>query len=168
MVYVLLRALQDDVADDDLCGAPPGRALSIEPQWHGPLHEALSSNPNMQAGDTVFWHSDGGGRPSRDGLQQRDVHLGRAGLREKRRISEAAVAHFPRWPQPARFSRRQLRNRFRRQGRGGELDGTPEGSARVHAVKSVTRLRKCAAASSRYVGASRRTPPRTLAPRCRR
>ncbi|CAG9269413.1 Dioxygenase [Paraburkholderia unamae] len=58
MVYVLLRALQDDVADDDLCGAMPGRALSISPQWHAPLHEALSSIPLMQAGDTVFWHSD--------------------------------------------------------------------------------------------------------------
>ncbi|RAR61316.1 uncharacterized protein DUF1479 [Paraburkholderia unamae] len=58
MVYVLLRALQDDVADDDLCGAMPGRALSISPQWHAPLHQALSSIPLMQAGDTVFWHSD--------------------------------------------------------------------------------------------------------------
>ena len=58
MVYVLLRALQDDVPDDDLCGAMPGRALSISPTWHAPLHEALSSIPSMQAGDTVFWHSD--------------------------------------------------------------------------------------------------------------
>jgi hypothetical protein len=58
MAYVLLRALQDDVPDDDLCGAMPGRALSIKPEWHGPLYEALSSIPQMQAGDTVFWHSD--------------------------------------------------------------------------------------------------------------
>lgn len=58
MVYILLRALQDDVADDDLCGAMPGRALSIKPEFHAPLFEALSSIPKMQAGDTVFWHSD--------------------------------------------------------------------------------------------------------------
>jgi hypothetical protein len=58
MVYVLLRALQDDVADDDLCGAMPGRALSIKSEYHAPLFEALSSIPLMQAGDTVFWHSD--------------------------------------------------------------------------------------------------------------
>jgi hypothetical protein len=58
MVYVLLRALQDDVADDDLCGALPGRALSIRPEWHAPLQAALSSIPPMQPGDTVFWHSD--------------------------------------------------------------------------------------------------------------
>jgi hypothetical protein len=58
MVYVLLRALQDDVADDNLCGAIPGRALSIDAKWHAPLHEALSSIPLMQAGDTIFWHCD--------------------------------------------------------------------------------------------------------------
>ncbi|MDN7181302.1 DUF1479 domain-containing protein [Caballeronia sp. SEWSISQ10-4 2] len=58
MVYILLRALQDDVAEDDLCGAMPGRALSIKPEWHGPLFDALSPIPKMEAGDTVFWHSD--------------------------------------------------------------------------------------------------------------
>jgi hypothetical protein len=58
MVYVLLRALQDDVPDDDLCGAMPGRALSINTEWHGPLQEALTSIPVMQPGDTVFWHCD--------------------------------------------------------------------------------------------------------------
>ncbi|MBB5193450.1 hypothetical protein HNQ50_004207 [Silvimonas terrae] len=58
MVYVLLRALQDDVPEDDLCGALPGRALSLTPQWHGVLQPALSSIPLMQPGDTVFWHSD--------------------------------------------------------------------------------------------------------------
>jgi hypothetical protein len=58
MVYILLRALQDDIADDDLCGAMPGRALSIKPDYHPPLFDALSSIPLMQAGDTVFWHSD--------------------------------------------------------------------------------------------------------------
>ncbi len=58
MVYILLRALQDDVADDDLCGAMPGRALSIKPEYHAPLFRALSSIAPMQPGDTVFWHSD--------------------------------------------------------------------------------------------------------------
>lgn len=58
MVYILLRALQDDVAEDGLCGAMPGRALSIKPEWHGPLFDTLSPIPKMEAGDTVFWHSD--------------------------------------------------------------------------------------------------------------
>jgi hypothetical protein len=58
MMYVLLRALQDDVPEDDLCGAAPGRALSINPHYHSLLIEALSSIPLMEPGDTVFWHSD--------------------------------------------------------------------------------------------------------------
>lgn len=58
MAYILLRALQEDVADDDLCGAMPGRALSLKQEYHAPLFEALSSIPKMEAGDTVFWHSD--------------------------------------------------------------------------------------------------------------
>jgi hypothetical protein len=58
MMYVLLRALQDDVPEDELCGAAPGRALSINTQYHSLLVEALSSIPLMEPGDTVFWHSD--------------------------------------------------------------------------------------------------------------
>ncbi len=58
MVYMLLRALQDDVPEDELCGAKPGRALSVNPECHSLLLEALTSIPLMQPGDTVFWHSD--------------------------------------------------------------------------------------------------------------
>jgi Protein of unknown function (DUF1479) len=58
MVYVLLRAIQDDVPEDDLCGALPGRALSINDRQHGTLVKALSSIPLMEPGDTIFWHCD--------------------------------------------------------------------------------------------------------------
>jgi hypothetical protein len=58
MIYLLLRALQDDVPETALCGAKPGRALSVEPEWHSLLLEGLTSIPLMQPGDTVFWHSD--------------------------------------------------------------------------------------------------------------
>jgi Protein of unknown function (DUF1479) len=58
MVYVLLRALQSDVPEEDLCGAKPGRTLSVNPQYHSVLLDALSSIPTMQPGDTVFWHTD--------------------------------------------------------------------------------------------------------------
>lgn len=58
MVYLLLRALQDDVPETELCGAKPGRALSVAPEWHSLLLEGLTSIPLMQPGDTVFWHSD--------------------------------------------------------------------------------------------------------------
>ena len=58
MAYVVLRALQDDVPEDELCGAQPARALSIKPEWHSLLLEAVTPIPHMQPGDAVFWHSD--------------------------------------------------------------------------------------------------------------
>ena len=58
MVYLLLRAIQDDVPDDSLCGAEPGRALSVNEQYHSPVIKALSSIPQMEPGDTIFWHCD--------------------------------------------------------------------------------------------------------------
>lgn len=58
MVYLLLRALQDDVLGAGLCGAKPGRALSVLPEWHAPLLEGLTSIPVMEPGDAVFWHPD--------------------------------------------------------------------------------------------------------------
>jgi hypothetical protein len=56
--YVLLRALQDDVEEDDLCGAAPGRALGVSPAWHPDLIAGLVSIPEVVPGDTVFWHTD--------------------------------------------------------------------------------------------------------------
>ncbi len=58
VVYLLLRALQDDVPEDSLCGAQPGRALSATEQWHAPLLPALTSIPLVEPGDTVWWHPD--------------------------------------------------------------------------------------------------------------
>ncbi|MGE9553068.1 DUF1479 domain-containing protein [Erwinia amylovora] len=58
MAYILLRAIQDDVPEDDLCGAAPGRALSVSEKWHPLLLEGISAIPDMAPGDTVFWHCD--------------------------------------------------------------------------------------------------------------
>lgn len=58
IAYMLLRALQDDVAEDDLCGAQPGRALSATDQWHPALIAGLVSIPTVEPGDTVWWHPD--------------------------------------------------------------------------------------------------------------
>jgi hypothetical protein len=58
MAYVLLRALQDDVAADDLCGAVNGQALSVTKRWHEVLLPALSPIPAVEPGDTVWWHCD--------------------------------------------------------------------------------------------------------------
>jgi hypothetical protein len=58
IAYVLLRALQDDVDEADLCGAAPGRALGVSPEWHRDLIAGLVSIPEVLPGDTVFWHTD--------------------------------------------------------------------------------------------------------------
>ncbi len=58
MAYLLLRALQDDVADDDLCGAVNGQALPISERWHSMLLPALTPIPAVAPGDTVWWHGD--------------------------------------------------------------------------------------------------------------
>ena len=58
MAYVLLRALQDDVAEDDLCGAANGQALPISERYHSILLPALTPIPAVGPGDTVWWHGD--------------------------------------------------------------------------------------------------------------
>ena len=69
IVYLLLRPLLDDVPDDVLCGAAPGRALSIAPEWHPALVPALCPIPRVEPGDTVWWHPD-------IGHAVEDVHAG--------------------------------------------------------------------------------------------
>jgi Protein of unknown function (DUF1479) len=55
---MILRALQGDVPEGDLCGAQPGRALGASPEWHPLLLEAKIPIPVVEPGDTVWWHSD--------------------------------------------------------------------------------------------------------------
>jgi hypothetical protein len=57
IVYLLLRPLLDDVADDDLLAAR-GRALSITDEMYPALTPALTPIPPMEPGDTVWWHTD--------------------------------------------------------------------------------------------------------------
>jgi hypothetical protein len=58
IAYMLLRAIQDDVPGDELCGAVTGRALSANAQWHPDLLPGLVSIPPVEPGDTVWWHPD--------------------------------------------------------------------------------------------------------------
>ena len=60
IAYVLTRALQDDVPIESLCGSMPGRALSINSDYHALLLRALVSIPIVHPGDTVWWHPDVG------------------------------------------------------------------------------------------------------------
>ena len=58
MGYVLLRALQDDIADDDLCGADNDRVLAVVERYHDVLFPAYGPIPAVEPGDTVWWHGD--------------------------------------------------------------------------------------------------------------
>lgn len=58
MTYQVLRALQDDVADDELCGASNGQALPVTEKWHPELMAGLVPIPEVEPGDTVWWHAD--------------------------------------------------------------------------------------------------------------
>ncbi|HHS7808950.1 DUF1479 domain-containing protein [Pseudomonas putida] len=58
MAYLLLRPLLDDVPEDELCGVAPGKVLPVSAQWHPLLIEGLSPIPDVQAGDSVWWHCD--------------------------------------------------------------------------------------------------------------
>ncbi len=58
MAYVLTRALQDDVPENELCGSKLGRALSVNKDYHSLLLNGLVSIPKMKPGDTVWWHPD--------------------------------------------------------------------------------------------------------------
>jgi hypothetical protein len=58
IVYMLLRPLCDDVPDESLCDAAPGRALGASERWHAALLPAFVSIPKVYPGDTIWWHPD--------------------------------------------------------------------------------------------------------------
>jgi hypothetical protein len=56
--YVLLRALQGDIPEDELCLAKAGRALGVSEQWHPDLMPGIVPIQTVSPGDTVWWHPD--------------------------------------------------------------------------------------------------------------
>jgi len=58
MSFILTRALQDDVNENELCESKAARALSVNEKYHSLLLRALISIPTMEPGDTVWWHPD--------------------------------------------------------------------------------------------------------------
>lgn len=58
MAYLLLRPLLDDVPEDELCGVMPGKVLPVSKQWHPLLIDGMSPIPDVEAGDSVWWHCD--------------------------------------------------------------------------------------------------------------
>ncbi len=58
MGWMLLRALQDDVDDTNLCDAKPGRAMVVNDAYHAKLLRAYVPISEVGPGDTVWWHPD--------------------------------------------------------------------------------------------------------------
>lgn len=58
IAYILTRALLNDVPENELCGSKPGRALSINKDYHSLFLRGLISIPILNPGDTVWWHPD--------------------------------------------------------------------------------------------------------------
>ena len=118
--YVLLRALQEDVPETDLCGAAPGRALGVSPEWH-PEHDG---GPGLDSRGAAGRHGVLAHRylprrrrqARRLRVRERDLHRLRARLPEEPRVSAAAAGDLPRRPIGARFRPDGFRGRFRRQG----------------------------------------------------
>tara|TARA_B100001245_G_C22888277_1_gene427506 strand:+ start:1669 stop:2901 length:1233 start_codon:yes stop_codon:yes gene_type:complete len=58
IAYILTRALLNDVPENELCGSKPGRALSINKDYHSLFLRGLISIPILNPGDTIWWHPD--------------------------------------------------------------------------------------------------------------
>lgn len=58
IAWLLLRPLADDVDEDDMCGVEVSRSFPVTERWHAPLLDAMSSIPDVEAGDSVRWHGD--------------------------------------------------------------------------------------------------------------
>ena len=58
MAYMMLRPLLPDVPEDDMCGVTVGQVFPINEKWHPLLMRARAGIPDVQAGDTVWWHAD--------------------------------------------------------------------------------------------------------------
>jgi hypothetical protein len=58
MACLMLRPLLSDVPDDDMCGVTTNQVFPASKTWHPLLLEALSGIPDVQAGDSVWWHCD--------------------------------------------------------------------------------------------------------------
>jgi Gig2-like len=58
MGYLMLRPLLADVPEDDMCGVTVNQVFPVSREWHEPLLPALAGLPDIQAGDSVWWHCD--------------------------------------------------------------------------------------------------------------
>jgi hypothetical protein len=58
MAYLMLRPLLPDVPEDDMCGVTVNQVYPVSERWHPLLVRAFAGIPDVQAGDSVWWHCD--------------------------------------------------------------------------------------------------------------
>jgi len=58
MAYLMLRPLLPDVPEDDMCGVTVSQVFPVSETWHPLLVRAFAGIPDVQAGDSVWWHCD--------------------------------------------------------------------------------------------------------------
>jgi hypothetical protein len=58
MAYLMLRPLLDDVPADELCGVAINKTFPVSEKYHSILLPAVSAIPDVQPGDSVWWHCD--------------------------------------------------------------------------------------------------------------
>jgi hypothetical protein len=58
LAYLMLRPLLSDVPEDDMCGVTVNQVYPVSEKWHPLLVRAFGGIPDVQAGDSVWWHCD--------------------------------------------------------------------------------------------------------------
>jgi hypothetical protein len=58
LAYLMLRPLLADVPEDDMCGVTVNQVYPVNETWHPLLTRAFAGIPDVQAGDSVWWHCD--------------------------------------------------------------------------------------------------------------
>lgn len=58
IAYVLLRSLQDDIPEDRFIGASTEKNLMVTSSYFKELTDATIPIPEIQPGDTIWWHPD--------------------------------------------------------------------------------------------------------------
>ena len=96
MGYLMLRPLLADVPDDDMCGVTVNQVFPASEKWHPLLLQALTGIPDVQAGDSVWWHCDMihsvAPVTGPAGLGQRHVHPGGAVVPAQRAVRRSRFA----------------------------------------------------------------------------
>ena len=58
IAHVMMRPLLDDIPENMIPGYRPNKLYYLVPQIHSKLMDAMVSIPEVNPGDSVWWHCD--------------------------------------------------------------------------------------------------------------